>query len=154
MRTPPHSTISHQSIEYREQLPHARYQSHLLGLSSRQQALVEYLDMGIIVAGSDQSTHVKGVSDRGSTAPYLLLAAPLSGDLIEGRETDQDAQALAGELSQFGQLGEQSASEDRTDSEDALEQRLVLLNRGAGIVRAPPKSGRDNGCFLAVLTKP
>jgi hypothetical protein len=53
MRAPPSSTIPHRSIEDREQLPRARNQSHLLGLASRQESLIELLDGGV-VAGGDQ----------------------------------------------------------------------------------------------------
>jgi hypothetical protein len=112
MRTPPNGAITHQSVEDREQLPHARHQGHLLGLAGGHEPLVEPLDGGVVARG-DQSTHVKGGSDRGSAAPHLLLAAPLAGVPVEGSYSYQGAQALVGEFSKFGQLGEQRAGPGR-----------------------------------------
>ena len=47
MRIPPISTIPHQSVEDRKQLPHARHQGNLLRLARAQEPLVELLDVGL-----------------------------------------------------------------------------------------------------------
>ena len=129
MRAPPTSTIAHQSVEDRKQLPHAGYQSDLLWLAGGQQSLVELLDDGV-VPGGDQSTHVEGRPHRSPATPHLPFAAPLTGVAVEGSHSHQGAQALMGELAQLGQLSQESAGEDRTDTRDALEQCLVLLEGG------------------------
>src|SRR5687767_8987623 len=130
MRTPPNSAIPHQGVEDREQLPHARHQRHLLRLARGEQPLVELLDGGV-VAGGDQGTHVEGDSNRGSTAPHLPLTTPLAGIPVEGGDSHQSREALVGELAQFGQFGEERARQDRADTGNALEERLVLLEGGA-----------------------
>ena len=130
MRTPPDSTIPHQSIENREQLPHARHQSHLLRFAGGKEPLVELLDGGI-VAASDQSSHVEGRPHRSPATPHLPLAAALPGITVEGSDPHQGTKALVGELAQFGQLGEQSARKHRTDAGNTPEKGLVLLEGDA-----------------------
>ncbi len=130
MRTPPNSAIPHQGVEDREQLPHARHQRYLLRLAGGEQPLVELLDGGV-VAGGDQGTHVEGDSNRGSAAPHLALTTPLAGIPVEGGDSHQSREALVGELAQFGQFGEQRPRQDRADTGNALEERLVLLEKAA-----------------------
>jgi hypothetical protein len=130
MRTPPDSTISHQSVEDREQLPHARNQRHLLGLPGGEEAFIE-LPNERVVSGSDQGAHVEGGPHRSPASPYLPLATALAGVAVEGGDANQCAQSLVGELSQFGQLGKQSARKHRTDTGNTLEKSLVLLEDAA-----------------------
>ena len=132
MRTPPISAIPHQGVEDGEQLPHARHQSNLLGFAGRKQPLVKLLDGGI-VAGGDQGAHVEGRPHRSPSSPHLSLTTSLPGVPVEGSHSHEGAQTLVGELSQLGQLGQKSASQDRTDSGNALEQCLILLESGAGV---------------------
>src|SRR5215218_9971315 len=130
MRAPPDSTISHQSVENREQLPHARHQSHLLGLARREEAFIE-LPNDRVVSGGDQSPHVEGGPHRSPASPYLPLAASVAGVTVEGGDANQRAQSLVGERPELGQLCKQSAGQDRTDAGNALEKGLVLLEGGA-----------------------
>src|SRR5215208_3066673 len=63
MRTPPNSAIPHQSVEDRKQLPHARYQRHLLGLARLKQPPVKLLEDRIVASGY-QCPHVEGHPER------------------------------------------------------------------------------------------
>jgi hypothetical protein len=130
MRTPPNSVVPHQGVEDGEQLPHTRYQGHLLGLARRQLALVELADDGV-AAGDDQRPHVLSSPHRRPPAPHLPLAASVPGVAVEGGDPRRDAQALVGELAQFGQLGQESASEDPAHPGHTPQERLVLREGGA-----------------------
>jgi hypothetical protein len=130
MRTPPSRAIAHQGVEDYEQLPHARHQSHLLGLAASEQPLVEVLDVGV-VSSSDEGAHVEGGPHRGPAAPRLPLAASLPRVAVEGSDPHQGAQALVGDGPQLGQLGQERARQDWADAGDALEKRLVLLEDAA-----------------------
>ena len=130
MRTPPNSTISHESVEDGEQLSHARHQTHLLGLAGREQPLIELPDHRIEPSG-DESFHIERRPHWSSPSPHLPLAPTVSGVAVEGGDAHQVAQALVGESPQFRQLGQESAGEDWADTGDAFEQCLVLLE-GSG----------------------
>src|ERR687894_399755 len=124
MRTPPNSAIPHQSVEDREQLPHARPQRHLLGLARLKQPPVELLEDRIVASG-DQRTHVEGRPNRRSPAPNLPLAAPRAGVAVEGGNAYQGREALGGERSQLRELGQERPGQDRPHPGDAAEQPLV-----------------------------
>ncbi len=140
MRTPPISTIPHQSVEDRKQLPHARHQRNLLGLARAQEPLVELLDGGI-VAGGDQSAHVQDCPHRSPSSPRLALAAPLAGVAVEGGDSHQGAQALVRDGSKLWQFGQEGSREDSPDAWDTPpEESLVLLESGVlldGALKVP-----------------
>ena len=132
MRTPPDSAIPHHGVEDREQLPHARHQRNLLGLAGCEQPLVELLDDGIEPGGGERP-HVKRGSHRSPPSPYLPLASALTGVAVEGGDPHQGAHSLVGESAEFGQLREECPGKDSSDSGDAPEEPLVLLE-GSGVL--------------------
>jgi hypothetical protein len=139
MRAPPISTIPHQGVEDRKQLPHARHQRNLLRLTRAQESLVELLDGGV-VAGSDQSAHVQDRPHRSPSSPRLALAAPLAGVAVEGGDSHQCTQTPVGDLSKLWQFGQEGSREDSPDSRDAPEESLVGFEGGVllnGTVKVP-----------------
>jgi hypothetical protein len=60
----PGCSVFEHGVEDGEQLPHAGYQGHLLGLAGRQQALIESPDYRVVAAGH-QRCHVEGGPDGG-----------------------------------------------------------------------------------------
>ena len=92
----PRGTIPDHRVEDREQLPHARHQCHLLGLTRLKQPLVELCDERV-VAGGDQSSLVEGHPHRCPLAPHLPLTLSLAGIVVEGSDPHQGTQALVGD---------------------------------------------------------
>src|SRR5215211_2909075 len=124
MRTPPISTIPHHGVEDGEQLPHARYQGHLLGFACRQKPLVKLLESRV-VAGGEQGTHGQGSPHRSPPAPYFALAPNLSGVAVEGSDPHQGREALVGDGPEFGQLGQKRPGEHGSHPRHAPKQLLV-----------------------------
>jgi hypothetical protein len=143
MRAPPISTIPHQGVEDRKQLPHARHQRLLLRLTRAQESLIELLDGGV-VAGGDQSAHVQDRPHRSPSSPRLALAAPLAGAAVEGGDSHQGTQTPVGDLSKLCQFAQEGSREDSPDSRDAPEESLVGFEGGVvlldGTVKVPIRS--------------
>src|SRR5829696_784177 len=140
MRRPPGSTISHHRVEDDQQLPHARYQSHLLGLAGGQKALVE-LPYGGIEARSDQGSHVERLSDPRPGAPHRTSASQSARVAVEGSDTYEGRELLGRKGAEFGQLRKERPAKHRTYSGNAPEESLVRLDEGGalfdGLIEVP-----------------
>jgi hypothetical protein len=71
MRAPPGSTVSEYGVEDHEQLPHARHQSHLLGLADLNESFVELLHGGVESRG-DQGSHAEYLPKTFALPPHTV----------------------------------------------------------------------------------
>lgn len=124
MRTPPGSALSHHGVEDRKQLPHARHQSHLLGLTRLKEPLVELLDLGVVAAG-DQRSHVERLPNPRPATPHRASTPQGARVAVEGSHTHQSRELSRRKRAEFGQLRQERPAQDRTHSRNAPEKSLV-----------------------------
>ena len=129
MRTPPRSALSHQSVEDREQLPHARHQSNLLGLAGRHEPFVELLDRGVEPRG-DQGPHLERLSNPRPAAPHRATASQSAGVAVERSDADEGRELPRGKGAELGQLGKERPAKHGTHPGDAPQESLVLFEGG------------------------
>src|SRR4029077_674670 len=103
-----------------QQLSHTCDQGKLWSFTSVAQPLVESSDRSITSAG-DQGCHVEDCVYGGSAAPKSATASEGSAVTVERRYADQGSNLFAIELSEFWQLGDQGAADNRTDTGNTLE---------------------------------
>ncbi len=117
-----------------EQLPHARHQSHFLGLAGAHQPLVELLDDRVEARGH-QSPHVQSFPYAVPPAPCRPTASKRAGVSVEGSYAHQGRQLLGREggfATDLGQLGQEGPGEHGSYySGYAAQERLVLAPGGA-----------------------
>ena len=139
MRAPPGGTISHHSVEDREQLPHARYQRNLLGLASGQEALVERSDDGVVAAGY-QRPHVERLPDPRPATPHAPATSQSARIPVERSNAHQSREFSGRKRAKLGKLSQQRSAQDRSDSRNAPKQGFVLLEGGTalnGLIEVP-----------------
>src|SRR5829696_1476718 len=125
LRRPPRGAVFEDSVEDRQELAHAGYQSHLLRFAGRQKTLVEFLHYRVATRG-DQGAHIQRGSDLGSTSPHATMAAQSARVAVERSEPHQGGHSLVRERAQLGHSGQQGPSQHRAHSWHAAQQRLVL----------------------------
>jgi hypothetical protein len=113
-----------------KQLAHAGSKSHLLGLSRREQMLIETSNDGV-VPSSHQSRHVKRRSDHSSPTPNGAFAPEMTAIPVEGSHSYQSGNSSAVQRTQFRKISQESGGKYRSDSRYALEQIVFLLPDGS-----------------------
>src|SRR5215210_5886953 len=146
MRTPPGSALSHQSVEDREQLPHARNQRHLLGLAGLNESLVELLDGGI-EARSDQGSHVERFSNPRQLryAPHRATASQSAGVAVQRSDPNKSREFPRRKRAELGQLGKERPAKHGTYPGDTPQESLVLFEGGIvldGLIEVTIRAGK------------
>jgi hypothetical protein len=124
MRAPPGSTVSEYGVEDHEQLPHARHQSHLLGLADLNESFVELLDGGVESRG-DQGSHVEYLPNLRPAAPHRASASQSTGVPVQRSDADERRELPRRKRAKLGQLGEKRPAQDRTHSGHASEKGFI-----------------------------
>src|ERR1700752_3079177 len=112
-------------IENRQQLSHACDQGNFRCFACLFQPGVKNFDDGISSTGNQRS-HVEHCPYACPAAPNSTMASQGAAVAIERRNTDQSSNLFTVEFSEFWQLSEKSAADDRTDAGDTPEKIFVL----------------------------
>lgn len=91
--------------------------------------MVESVEDGV-VAGGDESGHVKDRADLGATTTDVTLAAELTAIVVEGSDPGQGGGLGVGKGSEFGHEGDEGEGCDEADASDFLEARDPGCQRG------------------------
>jgi len=95
------------------------------------EAIVEVLELGGMREGGASAVEEKA-PHLGSTMADALAAFDLAAALGMGRQSDEGGDLLAGEVSEFGQVGEQGDDGRRPNAADALQELSAAGQLGIG----------------------
>jgi len=116
-------------VEEDQEFPHTGHQGHFGRFACLAEAVVELLDDGI-EAGGSQGSHVEDVSDLEPAAPDGPMAMEASAVPVQGCDADQGGDLASIELSEFGQVGQQTSGRLLPDAGHTAEQLLLGLPDG------------------------
>src|SRR5438876_7689078 len=117
----PSVTMFYHRIEDCQQLAHAGHHGDLVGLAVAAQALVKSAN-DRVVDPRGEGRHVQNGAHLTPATPGSAAALMFAAIVMKGGDADQGGDTLPIELSQFGQLREQRASEDRSDAGHIKQQ--------------------------------
>jgi uncharacterized protein (AIM24 family) len=138
--------VSENGVEDGEEFAGDGNEGDHLGLPSCDQAAEEGLQDGVVSPGGHRS-HEEGGAHASSSAADEASALPLAGLAGEGREPGKGCDLLTVEAAEFGQIGDESARNDRPDARHRGEE-VLLVAPGRRAAHGIVDVGVDAGEFL------
>ena len=115
-----------EEVEEGEELAHASDECDHFGFTLLLEVEIEGADLGVMFGG-DEGGHVEGFAEGASSAAGHAFAAELSAVTIEGSDANKSRDLLAVEFAELGEISDDGAGGDRSDSGDGLDEAGGVL---------------------------
>ena len=124
-RGTPGRTMLEHGVQDNQQLTHTGCESQLLGLTRRQQALVEDPDDWVVAAGR-QRPHVQSAANSGASTPDGAFAPRSTAVSVEGSHTNQGSDLPTVQRAQLRQVCQESQRELFSHAGNSAQEILFL----------------------------
>ena len=141
-RGTPGRTMLEHGVQDNQQLTHTGCESQLLGLTRRQQALIEDPDDWVVAAGR-QRPHVQSAANSGASTPDGAFAPQSTAVSVEGSHTNQGSDLTTVQRAQLRQVCQESQRELFSHAGNSAQEILSLATQDFGAESAAvPHPGR------------
>ena len=124
-RGTPGRTMLEHGVQDNQQLTHTGCESQLLGLTRRQQALIEDPDDWVVAAGR-QRPHVQSAANSGASTPDGAFAPQSTAVSVEGSHTNQGSDLTTVQRAQLRQVCQESQRELFSHAGNSAQEILSL----------------------------
>ena len=146
-RGTPGRTMLEHGVQDNQQLTHTGCESQLLGLTRRQQALIEDPDDWVVAAGR-QRPHVQSAANSGASTPDGAFAPQSTAVSVEGSHTNQGSDLTTVQRAQLRKVCQESQRELFSHAGNSA-QEILSLSRHTGLwcrVCRSSSSRSSNSC--------